>query len=109
MSGAAKRHPRLTSGLWFATIRLILGGLLMLQAHSSPEANLIVSGDLPTLGAYGLLQSLGVEWPIVGAADIKFLLTSLVVWFLVGVIFAAVYLRVKQGRQARIDPQSGSG
>jgi hypothetical protein len=88
------------SGVWFSMTRLIVGLFLLLLAHRSPEANMLVGGDLPTVSVYWLLQSLGVQWSIAGAADIKFLIVGLIVWFVIGVVFAAVYLSIAHQRPA---------
>jgi hypothetical protein len=74
----------------FAGVRLLFGMLTLLASMQSGEGAMLVLLDLPTLGIYWLLQLMFGPTAIVDAFDVRFWVTGLIVWSLMGAMLGMV-------------------
>lgn len=93
MSESVLNSP-LLAGLVAAWMRALAGACLAVLCFFYPESHLLALADMPTLGTYAVLAIVGVQLPMTGAFDLRFLVIGVATWFVVVFIFAVVVRRL---------------
>ena len=91
--------------LWLAVLaaagRFILGFFVAMWASVNPEANMVVLFDLPTLGVYAFMATLGGQVEIRDAGDLRFMAAGVAVWFVLTYAGTRLFLVARRGRMPR--------
>ena len=67
-----------------ASLRAVIGLLIMAIDTITHEADMLMFFDIPTLGLYFLLARIGYAHDIANAYDVRFLVVASVLWFVLG-------------------------
>ena len=71
---------------------MALNFLLWLCSFRWPEGTMLQLLDLPTMAAYRFAENNGILWTISPGLDMRFIVVSSAIWFLISFVLAAAVL-----------------